>query len=280
MPTLTRLCTITAVDIYAASAAAAVATTPSLSCGTYSLPIVDRASLLGTGRFIFLEISTKSPNRSCPVSRMLLYGYPPPSSSRPKQYDTRVIFRKYQFSCTLTQVGSHALAESYASFPQTRATEMPKTRRSTPPKLANATKGDRTRQRLLKCAMKVIARQGIADLSVPAINAGAGVSQGTFYLYFKDRWDIVRQLIKEVSEDIRVDMDAREIGITDPAERVAFAIQCLIHYYRTKREMGWVLVRINEVNTPAMRQLRRPVSRSLVDDLRRGRSSGRFQGTN
>jgi AcrR family transcriptional regulator len=137
-------------------------------------------------------------------------------------------------------------------------------------------KSDRTRRRLLDAAMKVMGERGVAGLSVTAINEQAEVSQGTFYLYFKDRWDIIGQLIKDVTETIRAEMDARHVGAIDPAERVAYATQRAINYYVSNPDMGWVHVRLIEANTPEMRRLRYFSGQSLIDDLKYGIKRGRF----
>lgn len=47
-------------------------------------------------------------------------------------------------------------------------------------------------------------------------------------------------------------------------------------HYITHPKMGWVVVWLNEINTPPVRKLKRYASQSLIDDLLLGQRRGRF----
>lgn len=83
------------------------------------------------------------------------------------------------------------------------------------------------RENLLAAAYTLFIKKGFVDTSINDIVEYAGVAKGTFYLYFKDKWDINEQVIIEKSRllfdeaiintnDKRIDkFDDRIINIVD-----------------------------------------------------------------
>ena len=69
---------------------------------------------------------------------------------------------------------------------------------------------------LLATAYKLFAEKGIANTSIADISEKAGVAKGTFYLYFKDKYDLrdrliakkAHQLIMEAYHKLKDPMDA------------------------------------------------------------------------
>lgn len=55
-----------------------------------------------------------------------------------------------------------------------------------------------TRQRLLEAAKDVFARTGYASATIEDITTAAGASRATFYLHFRSKADIVRELFLQV----------------------------------------------------------------------------------
>jgi AcrR family transcriptional regulator len=55
------------------------------------------------------------------------------------------------------------------------------------------------REKLLSSAYSLFIRKGINDTSINDITENADVAKGTFYLYFKDKWDIQNKVIAEKS---------------------------------------------------------------------------------
>ena len=53
--------------------------------------------------------------------------------------------------------------------------------------------------RLLDTAFQLFTQKGIKDTSIQDIVDNANVAKGTFYLYFKDKYDIQNKLIEKKS---------------------------------------------------------------------------------
>jgi AcrR family transcriptional regulator len=68
------------------------------------------------------------------------------------------------------------------------------------PGAALKSKGQRTRYRLKTAAAALLERTGYHDLHVAKICKTAGVSLGTFYIYFKDKRDIAREVLSDFAQ--------------------------------------------------------------------------------
>jgi AcrR family transcriptional regulator len=76
-------------------------------------------------------------------------------------------------------------------------------------------RGTATRQRLLEAAEQIFAALGYHDASIVKITEGAGVGQGTFYLYFASKKDVFAEVVLDLNARVRHAMsDASAAGKT------------------------------------------------------------------
>lgn len=87
------------------------------------------------------------------------------------------------------------------------------------------------RESLLETAFKLFTSKGIHKTSISDIVEDAGVAKGTFYLYFKDKYDIRNKLIAHKSGEIfrKADRALQATNITELEERVIFLIDNIIN---------------------------------------------------
>src|SRR5215475_15379137 len=64
-------------------------------------------------------------------------------------------------------------------------------------------RGERTRQKILNAAQREIGSKGFAEASISTITAEAAVGQGTFYLYFRSKEDVLRELVLRMGRRLR-----------------------------------------------------------------------------
>jgi AcrR family transcriptional regulator len=64
------------------------------------------------------------------------------------------------------------------------------------------TKSERTRQRILKAAAKVVSKYGYAKASVARITMEAGIASGGYYYYFKTRNELFDDLLPMIGEEM------------------------------------------------------------------------------
>lgn len=75
-----------------------------------------------------------------------------------------------------------------------------RTRPLPPPKTG---RGETTRQKILDAAQAEIGGRGFAETSIASITRAAGVSQGTFYIYFRSKEDVLRELVLHMGRSLR-----------------------------------------------------------------------------
>ncbi|WP_244222571.1 TetR/AcrR family transcriptional regulator [Cupriavidus lacunae] len=91
----------------------------------------------------------------------------------------------------------------------------------------------RMRQRLIESAMIVFAQRGVGASVIPEVIASAGVSQGSFYNYFRTNEDLLAAVGDALSHDM-VQMIESVVGdIEEPALRVATGIRLYLHLARS-----------------------------------------------
>ncbi|MCA1951843.1 MAG: TetR/AcrR family transcriptional regulator [Hyphomicrobiales bacterium] len=75
-------------------------------------------------------------------------------------------------------------------------------------------KGERTRQRILDAAEREIGRRGFAETSISSITQEAEVAQGTFYVYFHSKEDVLRELVLRMGRRLRRALTQASAGLT------------------------------------------------------------------
>ena len=90
--------------------------------------------------------------------------------------------------------------------------------------------------RLLNTAFKLFTEKGVKSTSIQEIVDKADVGKGTFYLYFKDKYEIRDILIAKKSHKLFNDalQDLRKTNITDLTEQVIFIVNHVIEELKKK----------------------------------------------
>lgn len=89
------------------------------------------------------------------------------------------------------------------------------------------------RDSLLESAFSLFTSKGINKTSISDIVQKSGVAKGTFYLYFKDKYDIRNMLISHKASQlfINAEKDMIKEGITDLTEQVIFICNNIINQF-------------------------------------------------
>jgi len=82
--------------------------------------------------------------------------------------------------------------------------------------------GARTRGALLRAGRRVLEERGYHRTRISDITEAANISVGTFYLHFKDKDDLFRQLMITVEDEVFGELTPRQQSVTeDPPTRIA-----------------------------------------------------------
>ena len=107
---------------------------------------------------------------------------------------------------------------------------------------SNNAKRARTRARLTDAALRLMSERGISATSVSEIAAEAELANGTFYLYFRDKAEIVAAVCQAVTRAMHDDMSSTRLSLEDGAARVAFVTQQFIEIAAAEPVWGRLLV--------------------------------------
>lgn len=85
--------------------------------------------------------------------------------------------------------------------------------------------------RLLENAFKLFTQKGVKDTSIQEIVDNANVAKGTFYIYFKDKYEIRDVLISKKSKKLfnNALKDLRKTEIHDLSDQVVFIVDHVIN---------------------------------------------------
>ena len=130
----------------------------------------------------------------------------------------------------------------------------------------------RTRARLTEAALRLMADRGINATSVSEIAAEAELANGTFYLYFKDKSEIVAAVCQAVTLAMHNEMSSMRLSLEDGASRVAFGTQQFIEIAAAEPNWGRLLVSA----FTEFQAIKDDISRYLRLDVALGIEQGRF----
>lgn len=109
--------------------------------------------------------------------------------------------------------------------------------------------GDDKRERIMKSAMKMFAKKGFYSTKVSEIARGAGVADGTTYLYFKSKDDILISLFETQMEPILAQVRqelATEASATQKLRRFA-----RLHFEMVEKNPDLAMVIVVELRQSA-----------------------------
>jgi TetR/AcrR family transcriptional regulator, fatty acid metabolism regulator protein len=93
-------------------------------------------------------------------------------------------------------------------------------------------------QRILDAAVEVIAERGYFNSPVNAIAKRAGVADGTVYLYFKSKDDVLRTAIDSTFARFYKQVEERFESLKDPREQLEYIAEVHLESHRVNRSMA------------------------------------------
>lgn len=139
-------------------------------------------------------------------------------------------------------------------------------------------KARRTRRHVLLAARRVLGERGYQHTTMAEVAAAAGVSQGTVYQYFKDRADLVLEIIHDTLRGMLV----RSADDWAPSEEPGSLERILTNYaagYADAPDIARVWEEVVHLD-PRLAELRRAIGSvfevSVAEALRRGQGAGRI----
>jgi AcrR family transcriptional regulator len=139
------------------------------------------------------------------------------------------------------------------------------------------TKGEKTRQAILRAAGKVIGLHGINRASISEITRDAGVAQGTFYVHFKSKSDLVIGFVRYINHELRKEIQ-RSVSMTldrRDAERVGMLT--FFEFLRQHHEIYRVVPECEMVSREVSLWYYRSLAQGYVIGLEQGMERGEIR---
>ncbi len=94
-----------------------------------------------------------------------------------------------------------------------------------------------TRRRLLDAGLTLFAERGPHAVTTHVIAAEAGLASGTFYLHFKDKLALFRELAEEAASELEARLLAVSSGHQEIAEIVTAQAEALVGFAEERRDL-------------------------------------------
>ena len=137
------------------------------------------------------------------------------------------------------------------------------------------------REAILRAAIKVFAGKGFFNSKVADIAGEAGIADGTVYLYFKSKDEILRSIFNRAMEEFIADGRKELAAITDPAERLRKIAQLHLEKLGADRNLAVVFQVELRGSTKFMQEFSAAGFGEYLDIIRStvesGQSSGDFR---
>lgn len=143
-------------------------------------------------------------------------------------------------------------------------------------KSRNSEKQNLKQQKLYSSAFDLFMEKGINNTAIDEIVKNAGVAKGTFYLYFKDKYDIINKIIIQKSRSIFEEAlkETSNKNIDDFDDMCLFFVGYVIDYFKENKVMlkfinknfSWSLYKIAVMRLDAEDQVEKTVS-LIIENL-------------
>ncbi len=97
------------------------------------------------------------------------------------------------------------------------------------------------REKILKAAVRIFAEKGFYNTRISEIARDAGVADGTIYLYFKNKDDILITVFEESVADILVSFRKKLQDLDNPVDKLKAFIRLHLNIVKTDPDLASVL---------------------------------------
>ncbi|WP_440899717.1 TetR/AcrR family transcriptional regulator [Actinosynnema sp.] len=119
---------------------------------------------------------------------------------------------------------------------------------------ARTRQGLRTRGALLRAGRQVLEQRGYHQTRIADITQQASTSVGTFYLHFKDKDELFRQLLIDVEDEVYGELSPRRTDTVDPAQRIEETNRLYLQAFQRNAQF-WRVIEEASLSDPESRRV-------------------------
>lgn len=135
-------------------------------------------------------------------------------------------------------------------------------------------RGEATRRKLLEAAETEIGEKGYARTSVAGITKRAGVGQGTFYLYFPSKDDVLRELVRDMGRRLRHALTEATAGISHRLEVEKAGLEAFVRFALDNQNLYRVVMESQFVDESIYREYYQTLADAYIVNLERAQQRG------
>ena len=139
------------------------------------------------------------------------------------------------------------------------------------------------RAQLIRAAYKVVSKKGYYNFTIKDIAKESGLSSGLVHYYFKDKQDLLLNLLKDINSNMKLYLNRELVLTQNPREKLMTYMNQAFGLAEKEKEYFYVLIDFwtQTKHNPRMRQANNKLMQSYRDEcaaiLKEGISKGVFR---
>lgn len=143
---------------------------------------------------------------------------------------------------------------------------------------AKPTRGGDKRERILDAAVRVFAKKGFYATRVSEVAKAAGVADGTIYLYFRSKDEILVSLFEDCVERLLAFLHTELPASSTASEKLQRIIELQLGLLEGERDLAEVITVILRQSTKLMKEYAAPKFTAYLDAIARVVADGQATG--
>jgi AcrR family transcriptional regulator len=136
------------------------------------------------------------------------------------------------------------------------------------------------RAQLTRAAYKVVGQKGYYDFTIRDIAREAGLSTGLVHYYFKNKEDLLLNLLKEINKNMLIVLNKAISTSDDPKEKLNIFMNQAFNLVRDEKDYFYIVIdfwtqvnkndRMKRANTKLFKSYRDEISKILKEGIEKG----------
>ncbi len=139
------------------------------------------------------------------------------------------------------------------------------------------TKGEKTRQTIFRAAEKVFGRLGINRANISEITREAGVAQGTFYVHFGSKRDLIEGFVRYINKKMRRELQRTVARAEDRRDVERVGLLAFFEFLREHREIYRVVPECEMIDPKVSLWYYNRVAEGYIQGLQQGIGRGEIR---
>jgi AcrR family transcriptional regulator len=138
-------------------------------------------------------------------------------------------------------------------------------------------RGEQTRQNLLNAAEHEFGEKGFHSASISSITQRAGVAQGTFYIYYSSKEDILMALVQHMSRKMRHAATEATQGISDRLEVEKQGVEHFLGFARENKNLYRIVLESQFIDEKTYREYYQNLADVYAGHLKKAQDAGQIR---